>query len=367
MRRCTEIWSSKAESARRKALKKMANIDAGLNMSQRRAESKPTESETKLEVIGYDEKDPLGPAFVVESPKKNTLKISDTFAEMFPLWVGRILVTAYSQKWALTAATAATGFATSVIMSPAEAGVEGCVPADKTPDNRLGAIVQIYNRDRFELKNQMILRIGQCIMTCPTTAAFDAMEKAKRRLKVGRSLRLFGDGFQIKGLVADRKVWRIPVMEGEFIVEDAFGAAEAVAGGNFLLFANDLASGLRATEAAVEAIRSRNERVILPFPGGICRSGSKAGSLKYKLKASTNHPFCPRLTKLVEDSQLPEEAKCVYEVVINGLTLEEVKRAMGEGIRAAIGVPGIQRVSAGNYGGKLGPFKAHLNEVLKIA
>jgi len=327
-------------------------------MTQRRTGLESTESESELEVIAYDDKDPLGPAFIVKSPMGHILRISDIFAEMFPLWAGRILVTADSQKWALTAAAAATGLATSIIMSPAEAGVEGT--------NRVGAIIQIYNRNRFELKNQMILRIGQCIMTCPTTAAFDAMEKAKRRLKVGRSLRLFGDGFQIKGLVVSRKVWRIPVMEGEFIVEDSFGAAEAVAGGNFLLFANDIASGLRATEAAVEAIRSRKERIILPFPGGICRSGSKAGSLKYKLKASTNHPFCPRLTKLVPDSQLPEEVKCVYEIVINGLTLEEVKRAMREGIRAAVKIPGIQRISAGNYGGKLGPYKAHLSEVLKL-
>lgn len=305
-------------------------------------------------------------AFTYRAENGNVCQIVDTFAEMFPMWSGRILITADSEKWALTAATVATGLATSVIMSPAEAGIEGIVPLEETPDNRVGALIQIYNRNRFELKNQMILRIGQCIMTCPTASAFDAMPNAKRKLKVGRSIRLFGDGFQRKGLVGDRKVWRIPVMEGEFIIEDTFGASEAIAGGNFLIFAKDKTSGLDAAEAAVEAIKNKTKEVILPFPGGICRSGSKAGSLKYKLKASTNHPFCPRLKKLVPDSQLPENVNCVYEIVINGLTLEAVKKAMGEGIKAAANVSGVIMISAGNYGGKLGPYRAFLKEVLEL-
>ena len=304
--------------------------------------------------------------FTYRAENGNTCKIVDTFAEMFPLWAGRVLITADSERWALTAAAAATGFATSVIMSPAEAGIEGVVPANKTPDKRVGVLIQIYNHNRFELKNQMILRIGQCIMTCPSASAFNAMLTAKRKLKVGRSIRLFGDGFQRKGLVGNRKVWRIPVMEGEFIVEDTFGAAEAIAGGNFLILAKEKSSGLKAAEEAVEAIKGKASEVILPFPGGICRSGSKAGSLKYKLKASTNHPLCPQLRKLVPDSQLPENVNCVYEIVINGLTLEAVKRAMGEGVRAAASVPGVIKISAGNYGGKLGPYKAFLKEVLEI-
>ncbi|MBC7130408.1 formylmethanofuran--tetrahydromethanopterin N-formyltransferase [Candidatus Bathyarchaeota archaeon] len=285
---------------------------------------------------------------------------------MFPLWVGRVLITADNEKWALTAAKVATGFATSVIMAPAEAGIEALVPKDKTPDGRIGAIIQIYNRNRFELKSQLMLRIGQCIMTCPTTAAFDGLPEAKRRLKVGRSLRYFGDGFQRKGMVGNRKVWRIPVMEGEFIVEDSFGAAEAVAGGNFLILARDKPSGLAAAEAAVEAIKVGGSEVIMPFPGGICRAGSKAGSLRYKLTASTNHPFCPSLKKVVEDTQLSEEVGAVYEVVINGLTLEAVKKAMSDGVKAALNTPGVVKITAGNYGGKLGPYKAYLKEVLGI-
>lgn len=332
-------------------------------MSVNEMASASTATEGGLEVVGYDDKDQ---SFIVKSsPMGHTLTISDTFAEMFPMWAGRVLVTADTEKWALTAATVATGLATSVIMSPAEAGIEGMVTGDKTPDNRVGCLMQIYNRNRFDLKAQMILRIGQCVMTCPTTSAFDAMPNAKRRLKVGRSIRYFGDGFQRKGLVGDRKVWKIPVMEGDFIVEDRFGAVEAVAGGNLLILAKDRASGLRAAEEAVNAIKTKTNEVILPFPGGICRSGSKAGSLKYKLKASTNHPFCPRLRALAPDSQVPEGVNCIYEIVINGLTVEAVKRAMSEGVRTAATVSGVVKITAGNYGGKLGPYKAFLKEALE--
>jgi formylmethanofuran--tetrahydromethanopterin N-formyltransferase len=335
-------------------------------MSQSGTGSRSTESESKLEVVEYDDKDPLGPAFVVKSPMGNILKISDTFAEMFRMWAGRILITADSEKWALTAANVATGLATSIIMSPAEAGIETMAPPSATPDNRIGVIIQIYNHNRFDLKNQMILRIGQCVMTCPTTAAFNALPDAKRKLNVGRSLRLFGDGYQKKALVGGRKAWKIPVMEGEFIVEDIFGAAEAIAGGNFIIMAENKQSGLKAAEDAVNAIKTEAAQVIMPFPGGVCRSGSKAGSLKYKLKASTNHPFCPKLRPLVSDTEVPENAECVYEIVVNGLTVDAVKKTMGAGIRAAAAVPGVVRITAGNYGGRLGPHKVFLKEALEL-
>ena len=296
----------------------------------------------------------------------NGVEIEDTFAEMFPMWVGRVLITAENEKWALTAANVATGFASSIIMSPAEAGVEGLVPPEETPDGRIGALIQIYHRTRAALKNQMVLRIGQCIMTCPTTAAFDGLPEAKRKLKVGRSIRLFGDGFQRKDMVGDRKVWKIPVMEGVFIVEDTFGAAQAIAGGNFLILAENRSAGLKAAEEAVNAIKNNVRGVILPFPGGVCRAGSKAGSLKYKLKASTNHSYCPVIRKLVPESKVPENVKSVYEIVINGLNLDVVKQAMAEGIKAAVKVPGVVKISAGNYGGRLGPYKAYLKEVLEL-
>src|SRR4030066_960728 len=318
-------------------------------------------NEAKLEVLNYDD---AGETFTVKSSATgHSLQIQDTFAEMFPLWVGRILITAENKKVGQVAANVTTGFATSVIMAPAEAAVEGMVSADQTPDKRPGALVQIYNRDRFSLKHQLRERIGQGIMTCPTTAAFNGLP-GKRVLRVGSSLRYFGDGFQKKTMVADRKCWKIPVMEGNFIVEDGFGAQEGVAGGNFMIFAENQAAGLRAAEAAADAIRANAPDVIMPFPGGVCRAGSKAGSLKYKMKASTNHPYCPTLRTIVPDSVVPENVSSVYEIVMNGLTLDAGKKGMKKGGTHAEGVHGGVKISSGNYGGKLGPFKAFLKEAI---
>jgi formylmethanofuran--tetrahydromethanopterin N-formyltransferase len=206
-------------------------------------------------------------------------------------------------------------------------------------------------------------RIGQCTMTCPTTAAFNGLT-GKRTLNVGSSLRYFGDGFQKKAMVGGRKCWKIPVMEGNFIVEDGFGAMEAVAGGNFMIFAETQQTGLKAAEAAADAVRANAPDVIMPFPGGVCRAGSKAGSLKYKLKASTNHPYCPTLRTLIPDSVVPEGVASVYEIVMNGLSLDAVKKGIKEGVTAAIAVPGVVKISSGNYGGKLGPFKAFLRDAI---
>jgi len=316
----------------------------------------------QLEIKGYDDKEKM---YLVKSPSGGVVKVHDTFAEMFPLWAGRVLITAQNEKWAQIAASITTGFATSVIAASAEAAVERTVPADQTPDKRPGILIQIYNKDRFELKHQLMERIGQCTMTCPTTAAFNGLT-GKRVLTIGSSLRYFGDGFQKKAMVGGRKCWKIPVMEGNFYVEDGFGAMEAVAGGNFMIFAKTQAEGLAASEAAADAIRANVSDVIMPFPGGVCRSGSKAGSLKYKMKASTNHVYCPTLRTIVPDTVVPEGVECVYEIVINGLTLDAVKKAMQVGVVAALSSPGIVKISAGNYGGKLGPFKAFLKEAIGV-
>ena len=316
----------------------------------------------QLEIKGYDDKEKM---YLVKSPSGGVVKVHDTFAEMFPLWAGRVLITAQNEKWAQIAASITTGFATSVIAASAEAAVERIVPADQTPDKRPGILIQIYNKDRFELKHQLMERIGQCTMTCPTTAAFNGLT-GKRVLTIGSSLRYFGDGFQKKAMVGGRKCWKIPVMEGNFYVEDGFGAMEAVAGGNFMIFAKTQAEGLAASEAAADAIRANVSDVIMPFPGGVCRSGSKAGSLKYKMKASTNHVYCPTLRTIVPDTVVPEGVECVYEIVINGLTLDAVKKAMQVGVVAALSSPGIVKISAGNYGGKLGPFKAFLKEAIGV-
>ena len=296
--------------------------------------------------------------------KLGKVEVEETFSELFPMWVSRVLITADEEKWALIAAQEATGFATSIIGSPAEAGIEGPVGPDKTPDGRPGYLIQIYQRNWRLLRDQLIARIGQCILTCPTTAAFDATPEPRRKLRVGRAIRLFGDGWQRRAVRYGRKLWRIPVMEGEFIVEDAFGARIGVAGGTVIIMAKDRRSGLKAAEKAAEAMRAVGN-VILPFPGGVCRAGSKVGSKKYKLPASTNDPYCPRLRKLVEDTKVPEGVKCVYELVVNGLTLDDVKKAMAAGIRAASEVKGVVRITSANYGGKLGPIKIYLKDLLE--
>ena len=258
------------------------------------------------------------------------VEIEDTFAEAFPMWVSRILITADTERWALTSATAATGFAVSVILSPAEAGVEKTVPPSQTPDGRPGAIIQIYHNTGYGLKDQLLRRISQCVLTCPTTAAFDALgDMAVKKLKIGRSAALFGDGYQQKDTIGGRTVWRIPVMEGEFVIEDKIGAKVGVAGGNFLILAKDKKSALEAAEKAVDAIQGKVDGVVLTFPGGVCRSGSKVGSLKYKLPASTNLAYCPTLRGVYPESKIPEGVTSVYEIVINGINLASVKEARG--------------------------------------
>jgi formylmethanofuran--tetrahydromethanopterin N-formyltransferase len=287
------------------------------------------------------------------------------FAEAFPMWACRALITAESERWARTAAQSATGFASSIIMSPAEAGVEGPVVApEKTPDGRVGVNIQIYHRTGIELKLQMLSRVGQCVLTCPTTAIFDAMPKAVKRLKIGRMVRMFGDGFEERDTLSERKIWRIPVMEGEFIIEDKFGVRRAVAGGNFLIMAENQKAGLMAAEKAVSAI-STVSGVVLTFPGGICRSGSKVASRKYKLRASTNEPYCPKLKASIENSLVPDGVDSVYELVFNGVTPTLLRRATARGIRAAATVPGVRKITAVNFGGKLGPIQIKLKEALE--
>jgi len=303
------------------------------------------------------------PEMAEKSLKHNNVEIEDTFAEMFPMWLARILITASNEKWALIAGQVATGFASSIIASPAEAGIERIVPPDETPDNRAGCIIQIYHRFRNNLRAQMMSRIGQCVLTCPTTAAFNALPNTKRKAKVGASLSQFGDGYAKRDALYGREVWRIPVMEGEFIIEESFGMKKAIAGGMFLILAENADAGLRSAERAVEAAKGV-EGVVLPFPGGVCRSGSKVGSRKYKLGASTNDAFCPSLRGAIEGSQVPREVTSVYEIVINGINFDCVRESVARAIDAATRMPGIVKITSSNYGGKLGPYKLQLRDVI---
>jgi formylmethanofuran--tetrahydromethanopterin N-formyltransferase len=292
---------------------------------------------------------------------QNGVEIEDTFAEGFKMRAARVVLTAETREWARTAGTVATGYATSVIGCDAEAGIETELGPAETPDGRPGVSCLFFGFTVAALEKALINRIGQCVMTCPTTACFNGLPAGEERAKVGGALRFFGDGFQASKKLDGRRFWRVPVMDGEFLCEELVTVQRAVAGGNFLLLGVDPGATLRAAEAAVAAIR-RVPGVVLPFPGGIVRSGSKVGSRYKKLRASTNEAFCPTLRAL-GPSELPDGVNAVYEIVIDGLDLAAVEAATRDGILAAC-QPGIVRITAGNYGGKLGQYQVHLHRVL---
>lgn len=288
--------------------------------------------------------------------------IRDTFAEAFTMRGARLVITAASPRWAREAAAKLTGFATSVIGSKCEAGVERELAPDDTPDGRPGIAVLFFTMDADSLGKRLIERIGQTVLTCPTTACFDGLPAAADRVRVGGALRTFGDGFQGSKVVAGERYWRIPVMEGEFLVQERFGVVKGVGGGNFLILAAGPDESLAAAERAVDAIAGM-PRVILPFPGGVVRSGSKVGSRRYKgMIASTNDAYCPTL-RAVTDSALPEGVGSVLELVLDGLDAASIAAAMCRGIDAACG-PGVLAIDAGNYGGKLGPHHFHLRRIM---
>jgi formylmethanofuran--tetrahydromethanopterin N-formyltransferase len=291
----------------------------------------------------------------------NGTEIEDTFAEAFPMTAARLIVTAVNDRWAGAAAREATGYAASVIGCDAEAGIERVLPPDETPDGRPGVSLLMFAFSRDALQKAVVNRVGQCVLTCPTTACYNGLPVGEKPIRVGGQLRFFGDGWQTSKLLDGRRFWRVPVMDGEFTCEETFGTVKGVAGGNFLILAESQAVGLAAAEAAVAAI-GRVPGAMLPFPGGVVRSGSKVGS-KYKaLRASTNDAYCPTLRGVVATA-LAEGVNAVYELVIDGVSLEAVAEATRVGVRAACR-PGVRRISAGNYGGKLGPHHLRLHELL---
>ena len=295
----------------------------------------------------------------------NGVTIDETFAEAFPMKATRLIITAHNAKWAMISAQAFTGFATSVIACGCEAGIERQLDGSETPDGRPGVSILIFAMGGKGLAKQVETRSGQCVLTSPTSALFSGLESEKN-MPLGQNLRYFGDGFQISKMIGGKRYWRIPVMDGEFLAQEKTGVTAAVGGGNFLVLAESQGQALAACEAAIEQMK-KIPNVIMPFPGGVVRSGSKVGS-KYKaLNASTNDAFCPTL-KGQTSSDLPVEVESVMEIVIDGLTKEDIDKAMKVGIQAVCKLGskhGIRRISAGNYGGKLGPFHFHLQEIMK--
>jgi len=291
----------------------------------------------------------------------NGVEIEDTFAEAFKMWGTRVIITAKNRKWALEAATTMTGFATSVIGCKCEAGIECELDAKRTPDGRPGVSVLLFTPSKDDLSKRLMERIGQCVMTCPTTACFNGLP-APDEISIGGQLRYFGDSYQMSKVLDGCRFWRIPVMEGEFLIEEKFGMQRSVGGGNFLMLGENPDATLEAAERAIEAMQ-QVRGVVMPFPGGIVRSGSKTRSQYKFLIASTNDAFCPTLRGIVE-SALPEGVNSVLEIVIDGLDVKAVEESTQVGIRAAC-IPGIRRISAGNYGGTLGQFKIYLHKVLE--
>ncbi|MGB5099951.1 MAG: formylmethanofuran--tetrahydromethanopterin N-formyltransferase [Methanothrix sp.] len=293
----------------------------------------------------------------------NGVQIEDTFAEGFPIKMARVVVTAVTERWALEAAREATGFGTSVIGCSAEAGIECIVGGDETPDGRPGVNILICNMGYKNLENSLLFRIGQCVLTAPTAAAFSGMTGAEKQFDTGKKLSFFGDGYQKQAEMYGRSVWKIPLMSGDFIVEQNFGAVDGIAGGNFLILAQNQAAGLLAAEAAVNAI-GKMKGTVTPFPGGVVASGSKVGS-KYKfLKASSNTAFCTSL-RSEGVCTLAEDVSAVFEIVINGVSKEAISAAMKAGINAACHVPGVLKITAANYDGKLGTHQFPLHVVLE--
>ncbi|HEY6100393.1 MAG TPA: formylmethanofuran--tetrahydromethanopterin N-formyltransferase [Anaeromyxobacter sp.] len=284
----------------------------------------------------------------------NGVPIRDTFAEAFGMRATRVVITARSPEWARIAAAAMTGFATSVIGCKVEAGVEAELGADETPDGRPGTSVLLFAFDADGLGKRVVERAGQTVLPCATTACFDGLPGAAERIALGGVLRHFGDRYQSSKLIDGRRYWRIPVMEGEFLVEESVGIQKAIGGGNFLILASDADAALDAAEAAVTAMR-RVRGALLPFPGGVVRSGSKVGARRYKsMIASTNDAYCPTLRGRVGVvSELPEGVNSALEIVVNGLAREPIEEALRLGITAACR-SGVVEISAGNYGGKLG-------------
>ncbi|MFD1332979.1 formylmethanofuran--tetrahydromethanopterin N-formyltransferase [Methylopila musalis] len=294
----------------------------------------------------------------------NGVEIRDSFAEAFPMVGTRLIITADTAKWAMIAAKTVTGFATSVIGCGCEGGVEREIPESETPDGRPGVAVLFFTMDLKGLQTVVPNRIGQCVLTSPTSACYAGMEGGAK-VSIGKALRYFGDGWQIAKNVDGRRIWRVPVMEGEFVCDHETGSVSGVGGGNILILGASRAETLAAAEVAVEAMQ-KVEGCILPFPGGIVRSGSKVGS-KYKgMFASSNNAYCPTLRAQTE-SKLPPEVASVQEIVIDGVSFEAVSACTRAGIEALVALgrdKGVVAIDAGNYGGNLGPFHFKLREIM---
>jgi formylmethanofuran--tetrahydromethanopterin N-formyltransferase len=288
-------------------------------------------------------------------------QIDDTFAEAFGMRYTRLIVTAHDEHWLDAAVREFSGYSASVIACDAEVGVERYLTPDETPDGRLGVAFLAFGFSTKGLTKAMSTRTGQCLMTCPTTSVYNGLRSGAEKIPLGKHLRYFGDGFQKSKRLEGIRYWRIPVMDGEFVIEESLGVNKGVAGGNVILQGRSLVPTLDAARRGVDAI-AKLEGVITPFPGGVARSGSKVGSRYKGIIASTADAYCPTLRGRV-DTQLHADANCVLEIVIDGIDEATVASAMKAALQAVAG-DDILQIGAGNYGGKLGKFHFHLRDLV---
>ena len=290
-------------------------------------------------------------------------EIDDTYAEAFEGLYSEILVTAKNSKWLMASVNSAIGFATSTVGCTCEAGIDRIIEPENTPDGRIGAAVQFWvasfcNDPERTLEHELICRIGQCVLTAPTTAVFNFTDSEKG-FEIGRKMGFFGDGFQKEEERFNRIIVNIPRMMGEFLIEKEICYSKGVMGGNLWFFADSEDSALEAAESAVDAINDI-DGVVTTFPGGVCASGSKVGSRYKFLKASTNRKLCPTLKPVIDDSMVPDGVKSISEITMNGVSESAVRKAMHSGIEASKNTGGLIKISAGNYDGKLGKYKIYL-------
>ena len=293
----------------------------------------------------------------------NGTEILDTFAEAFPTWISRVIITAATPEWAYRAAVEATGFATSRIGCPCEAGIERPLSPEETPDGRAGISILIC-AEKKNMKPNVAARISQCILPTPTASAFDGFPDADARFYT--KMHYFGDRYEEQCVVGGRKCWKLPVMEGEYVGEERFGTKKGIAGGNFLVMGNDQRSALAGAEAALEKITGTSG-VITSFAGGIVASGSKVGCKKYRfpMPASTSHRWCPTLKARISDSLVPEGVASVYEIVLNGVDEAVIRAAMKAGILAATETGSVTHIGASNFDGKLGQYRISLHDLFR--
>jgi formylmethanofuran--tetrahydromethanopterin N-formyltransferase len=291
----------------------------------------------------------------------NGTGILDTFAEAFPVWLSRVIITAATKEWAYKAAVEATGFASSKIGCPCEAGIERFLTGDETPDGRPGVSVLICS-DKKHIKPNVAGRISQCVLPTPTASAFDGFPDATSRFYT--KMHYFGDRYEERCLVGGRRCWKIPVMEGFYVGEERFGTVKGIAGGNFLVMGKDQQSALSGAVAATEKITGM-DGVITSFAGGIVASGSKVGCSNYRfpMPASTNHVWCPNLKDKIRDSLVPDGVTSIYEIVLNGVDEPSIQNAMRTGIEAATKTGTVMYIGASNFNGKLGQYRFYLHEL----